>query len=395
VYAYSATGIPTSVTSTLAGVTDARAFKQTGNQLVAGTHQETFDSIGRAVDVDGVAITYGANGQIASASHAGKAWTYVYDEAGQRVAKLVAGEITAAYLPDGSTIDGAGRSEPVKFAGLTVGTLRHPFGGGAKAFSLVALDGRGTSFSDAQGAEHAGSPFGDRAVHPDVAGTLDFAASRYDADLGLVRMGLRDYDAHMSRFTTPDPLLAEDLTKCVGHAADCTLYAYSRNNPLLVVDPSGQFGIAIGFGASAVAGGGGEGAGASGESGIFIDISNFAIIPYISTGTAGNPQSFVLGGSAGVGYAATVIFDSDAFAGKGESISVATPTPWGGTVPLTEDGHVNGIGVTFGKGVGASAAILQTNTLTDSQQQPYQYAPAQEQQPAPESTTGAYNSEDE
>ncbi len=51
-----------------------------------------------------------------------------------------------------------------------------------------------------------------------------------DEDTGLVQFGKRDYDAKLGRWLTPDPL---------GFADGPNLYAYVRNNPLILYDPYG------------------------------------------------------------------------------------------------------------------------------------------------------------
>lgn len=59
-----------------------------------------------------------------------------------------------------------------------------------------------------------------------------FGGGLYDRDTGLVRFGARDYDAQTGRWTAKDPL---------GFAgAQSNLYAYVNNNPVNLVDPTGQ-----------------------------------------------------------------------------------------------------------------------------------------------------------
>lgn len=81
-------------------------------------------------------------------------------------------------------------------------------------------------------------------MHPSLAPAIDYVEKGYDADLGLVRMGVRDYDAILGRFTTPDPLFLEELKRCADSPVECNLYSYAAGNPLLFVDPSG---LAIDF----------------------------------------------------------------------------------------------------------------------------------------------------
>lgn len=377
-YAYGTTGLPSSIVSTISGAVDSRVFQRTGDQLVAGTHQESFDALGRAVSVDSSALTYGGNGQVVSATTPTGSFTYLYDEKGHRVAKLSGGTIEQIFMPDGSTVSTTARVEPIQFAGTTVGTLSHPLGGGAKTFSLVAVDARGTSLSDAQGVARPASPFGDRVTHPNVAATVDYASSRFDSDLGLIRMGLRDYDPHLSRFTTPDPLVIEDLGKCRGHAVDCTLYAYARNNPLVVVDPSGQWGFSLGAGGTAAAGVG-PGVGFTVEFGVLVDVSNLSLTPY---GTFGgvlpwSQGAVVFGASAGLSASANIVSDTSQFFGNSTQLSLATGVAVGGQAGLT-NGDVNSAGLSYGKlaaGVSYSAMNTVTLDMNPFNAQEVQYAP--------------------
>lgn len=58
-----------------------------------------------------------------------------------------------------------------------------------------------------------------------------FAGGLYDRDTGLVRFGLRDYDAAVGRWTSKDP---------IGFGAgDTNLYAYVHSDPVNFVDPTG------------------------------------------------------------------------------------------------------------------------------------------------------------
>jgi len=90
------------------------------------------------------------------------------------------------------------------------------------------------------------SPFGQRTSHPSTAPAIDYVEKGYDADLGLVRVGVRDYDPEINRFTTPDPLVLESPEKCQESPADCNLYGYARNSPATLVDRDGQAPTPIG-----------------------------------------------------------------------------------------------------------------------------------------------------
>ena len=97
-YGYDGAALPAHIASTSRGVTDARGFARTGSVLTAGSHHHTFDALGRAIERDDVTLTYGPNGQVASAHRGAGSWGYVYDETGERIAKTSGGAYVAAYL---------------------------------------------------------------------------------------------------------------------------------------------------------------------------------------------------------------------------------------------------------------------------------------------------------
>ena len=240
-YAYTPDGLPAQIVSSVAGATDTRTLARNGKVLTAGTHSETFDDVGRVAERDGVIMTYGGNGQLASALSTTEL-TYLYDEQGNRVAKLVNGVPIAAYLPDGAYLDESSITIPVHFASQLVATMVMPTMAmsAPKALHLVGADLTGSVLADEDGTPRLASPFGDRTTQPDVAAAVDYAEKGYDADLGMVRMGARDYDPTFNRFSTPDSLYLAEPAKCVGKPAECNLYSYARNAPLDFADPTGR-----------------------------------------------------------------------------------------------------------------------------------------------------------
>ena len=211
-----------------------RTLVRDGDSLVAGSVVHTFDELGRTVMKGDLTLAYGPNGQVATATRGASSWRFVYDEDGQRLAKLTgAGAPLAAYLEDGSYLDASGLTEPVHVGGQLVGLLKNG------VFQMLAVDRRGTVIADAGGTARLASPFGNRAVHPADAAAVDYVEKGYDADLGVVRMGVRDYDPTINRFTTPDPLFLEEPGQCLASPVDCNLYGYARNRPLDFVDPEG------------------------------------------------------------------------------------------------------------------------------------------------------------
>jgi RHS repeat-associated protein len=374
-YGFDKAGLSTSV----GNGTISYAIARTGDTLKAGGDTYRYDALGRVNAINDLAITVGPTGQIARATRGAKTIAYVYDENGDRILKSVDGVPSAAY------VDGVYVTPTVRVGGKLVGLLRNG------RFAIAPTDARGTVLGDTDGTSRLPSPFGARPVHPDVAAAFDYTEKGFDADLGAIRMGVRDYDPRLNRFLTPDPLYLEHPEKCVEHLADCTLYAYARNSPAMFTDPTGKDGVAFGVGAGIVGGtGDSTNAGAQVEVGIFFSFgkdgmrnnnsnypswrtspffalrwrwSQLQVRPYVSVGTVSTKDkgTGAVGASAGVGGSGTYIRDDSQFMGNGASLAVTTPVV-GFSAPLTTQGAQNGFGVSAGPGRGGSGALFRTTT---------------------------------
>ncbi|MFP2959101.1 polymorphic toxin-type HINT domain-containing protein [Myxococcus sp. 1LA] len=229
-YEHSGDGLPTAIQEGSV----RRDLHSSGATLTAGGVTYTFDTLGRTVSKGDLTLTYGPHGQLSQASRGSQMWDFIYDENGQRLLKRSGGLPVAAYLEGGAYLDASGLTAPFRFDGQLVGLLK----GGA--FQLLATDLRGTVLADSDGTARRVSPFGLRATQPDVAAVLDYVQKGFDADLGVVRMGVRDYDPSINRFLTPDPLFLEEPRRCLDSPVECNLYGYAGGNPVSNVDPSGE-----------------------------------------------------------------------------------------------------------------------------------------------------------
>jgi RHS repeat-associated protein len=228
-YQYDPSGSPTDIVEE--GV--ERTVSSAAGRWTAGATAYGLDSIGRVTSVGDLELGYGPDGQLASAARGGRSWQFVYDENGQRLLKRTGGVPVAAYIEEGY-LDGSGLVQPFAVQGITLGVIR----GGQ--LMLQPLDLRGTVIGDDDGTPRAASPFGNRAAHPELAAAIDYVHKGYDADLGFVRMGARDYDPSLGRFLTPDLLFLTALDKSVASPVESNLYSYARNAPLDFADPSGH-----------------------------------------------------------------------------------------------------------------------------------------------------------
>jgi len=224
---------------------------RTGSTLQAGAVSYQFDGLGRVISAGDLTLSYGPDGHPSGAARGSSSWTFLHDERGVRLAKLSAGAFVTAYLEEG-VLDASGLTQPLNASGTLVGVIANG------SFQLAAVDTRGTVLADTGGTPRIASPYGDRAQHPDLANVIDYVQLGYDADLGVVRMGVRDYDPRIHRFLTPDPLYLEEPIHCLDSPVDCNLYGYARNLPATYRDPDGKnpailVGAAVGAGISTAA----------------------------------------------------------------------------------------------------------------------------------------------
>ncbi|WP_434384220.1 RHS repeat-associated core domain-containing protein [Melittangium boletus] len=229
-YEYAASGLPSRIEEN--GV--SRVLAQPVADLTAGNTTYTFDALGRTTSRDDLTFTYGPNGHLSRAARGAHFWDYLYDEAGERIFKSQGGVPVAAYLESGAYLDDTGLTLPFKVGGRLAGLIHNGI------FRPLAADRQGSVLSDFDGTARFASPYGVRSVHPESSAALDYVEKGYDRDTGLIRMGVRDYDAYIGRFTTPDPLFLESPDQCVTSPTECNLYAYARSNPLAYTDPDGR-----------------------------------------------------------------------------------------------------------------------------------------------------------
>ena len=201
-------------------------------EIVAGTVTYKLDRLGRISRRDGDRYVYGPDGKLEEAHVSGRIYAYEYDDEGRRVLKRDNGLVTTAYVGDG-VLTAFGMIEPVRVNGKLIGIID----GGS--FRGVHTDARGSLIVDEAGNYNFPNPYGVRTDRSALMEALDYVQKGYDSDLGIVRMGLRDYDPFIGRFRTPDPLFLREVDRCIDSPIECNLYSYARNNPLSFVDPTG------------------------------------------------------------------------------------------------------------------------------------------------------------
>jgi RHS repeat-associated protein len=229
-YDYTASGLPSTITS----ATGSRSVRRLSRALTVSDTAYTWDANGRVVGKGEWTFEYGANGQLTRASRPGRQIEFVYDDANQRLFKRIDGHPVRANVAGGVLTEGH-FIELVTIGGVLVGVLDN------SQFTALLTDLRGTPFVGPDGTPNLASPYGVRDSHLGLAEVVDYARLGWDPDLDVVRMGVRDYDARLSQFLTPDPFYLEDLDACAQSPIECNLYSYAMNSPASYTDPSGKW----------------------------------------------------------------------------------------------------------------------------------------------------------
>jgi RHS repeat-associated protein len=212
----------------------------------------SYDAAGNLTKNGSATYTYDAENRLTALSS--PAWYYVYDGDGNRVEKC-----TSSTCPSSGTGTAYWRDlggNPISESGLN-GTVNHEyifFNGQRVARRDIAGNTVHYYFSDHLGTHAvvmnaAGTqceqdadyyPYGgvenDNCTTP-VAQNYKFTGKERDSESGLDNFGAR-YDAFtMGRFMTPDPVFIS--ADRVFDPQSLNLYAYVRNNPLSLTDPTG------------------------------------------------------------------------------------------------------------------------------------------------------------
>jgi RHS repeat-associated protein len=225
----------------------------TNNRLssVSGALSRTYsyDNAGNTTADGAATFTYNDTGRMVSATKAGATTTYALNALGQRVKKTTSGSSTyfvydeVGHLVGEYDSSGTLIQETVWFGDAPVATPR-PNGGGVNLF-YVHTDHLNTPRRTSRPSDDVvvwrwdSDPFGTTTADEDPDGDsnlfvygLRFPGQYFDTETGLHYNYMRTYDPQAARYAESDPL---------GLGGGTNTYAYTRNSPLLRVDPTGEY----------------------------------------------------------------------------------------------------------------------------------------------------------
>ncbi len=202
----------------------------------------TYNAIGNIMSK-----TYGANSYaytydttrkhaVANINFNGNNYAYTYDGSGTRVKKAIQGGSTTWYI---------GSHYEKKDSTYT----KYIFAGGTRiakvttsGYHILHSDhlGSSTVISDSSGAIAESTeynPFGTTRTHSGATLTnYKYTDQERDPETGLYNYGARYYDPMIGRFISPDSIVQAPF-----NPQSLNRYSYCINNPLMYVDPSGNF----------------------------------------------------------------------------------------------------------------------------------------------------------
>ena len=239
---------PHAVTSTSTGSV-SYTYDNNGNQLTKGSS---------------LTNTWDYNNRITQSVAGGTTVTYDYDAAGQRI-KYANGTTTTYYPSKFYDTDGTTAKKHIFALGMEIGVVDGTGGGATIHYTHTDhLTGSNiiTNASDTADETLDYYPFG--SVRIDSGSYNDqrkFTGQEYDVDTGLYNYGARYYNSAIGRFISQDPVFLvlgdnweikqitrQELQQLLADPQNLNSYAYARNNPLVYVDPTGEFSInPIGF----------------------------------------------------------------------------------------------------------------------------------------------------
>lgn len=241
-WTYDAWGNRTAQTVTSGSCFASQVTVNLNNQLSGSPY--THDGAGNMTHDANHSYTYDAENRIIAAD-GGNTASYVYNAAGERAQKTVAGVATQYHYDASERV----LAEYGGGCGLTCWSRGYVYRG----TQLEAVYANSTTYfvhPDHLGSTHLMTAL-DRSVHDsmdyqpygeqtagDTGTTHKFTGKERDAESNLDYFGARFYSSSMGRFMSPDPVA---LSLAPSNPQTWNKYAYTFNRPTVKVDPTGDW----------------------------------------------------------------------------------------------------------------------------------------------------------
>jgi len=247
-YAYDPMGNRTSMTAN--GTTTTYTYDAADRLLSAADTTFTWDNNGNMLSKGSITYTYDYANRLVRVISGTTAVQFTYDGDGKRSSKTVNGAATR-YLYDVNTLlpvvlsESANGNDTLYTYGAELIAMTDPTG----AQTYYHYDGLGSTcnLTNEAGQAIAGYAYDAFGNLHAMTGSSDnpfgFTGQQTDDETGLLYLRARYYDQSVGRFITKDPSPAYPSVP-----QSLNRYVYVENNPINLVDPSGNDWISIGLG---------------------------------------------------------------------------------------------------------------------------------------------------
>ncbi len=206
----------------------------------------TYDGIGNPLSYrDGMTLTWKSGRQLSTLQTRGKAVSYEYDADGIRTRKTVDGVTTTYELDGGSVVKETSGTQEIYYlyganglVGLELNGVSYYYVRNGQNDIVGILDASGNKVVsyvyDTWG--KLVTMTGSMASTVGVANPYRYRGYRYDEESGLYYLQTRYYDPETGRFLNADGYVTTGQGLLSGN-----MFAYCLNNPVNMMDPSGEF----------------------------------------------------------------------------------------------------------------------------------------------------------
>lgn len=194
-------------------------------------------------------LVWNDEGHVASFKTTGQSapTTYTYDAEGSQLLRHDPNGRTTLFLPDQEVVydpslPAGSSATATRYVSLPGGVTATRTGAANNAFSFTATNDQATGTTSIDDSTQTPTfrlldPYGNpRGTQPTSwPGDKGFVGGTQDPTTGLTRLGVRDYDPTIGRFTSADPVLEATDPNQIGG------YAYAGDSPITQSDPSGLY----------------------------------------------------------------------------------------------------------------------------------------------------------